>query len=588
MDTTADRMTSMLRELGGSRAVAALGVGLVSLVLAGPARAQGPTPAALPPNAAAVPPVALPSSAASAAAVEPADLVIANRVVFTFRAEFMGYSAEARAAAARERIEAILKSGESSEVATAPLNNSVVLTMGKKLAFAISPGDVDELAGETLEGVSAAAARRLSQAVAEEEELRQPGRLLRAVTLAVAALAVFLGLLFLLRRLRARFEGWLRSRAEATAGRLVFHGFAPFAGSNAQTVARVVVRVVGWAAVIVVTYVFLTFELRRFPYTRPWGEHLGGFLVSTFGTVFTGILSGIPGIVTAVLILLLARGVVWLVNAFFQGIDEGRIEASAALRETAQPTRRIAVAATWLFALVMAYPYLPGSGSDAFKGMSVFVGLMATLGGSSLFGQAASGLMLMYARSLKVGDYVRVEQHEGTVITMGLLSTKIRTQKDEEISVPNSVLVGTVTKNYSRLAPERGVILYTSVTIGYDTPWRQVHAMLVEAARRTPGLKKEPTPFVWQSALADYYVEYQLNAHLERPNDRLPVMAALHANIQDAFNEYGVQIMSPHFVSNPPDKVWVPRERWHEAPAQQPDQTELPGGPTGGEGVRGA
>jgi small-conductance mechanosensitive channel len=151
-----------------------------------------------------------------------------------------------------------------------------------------------------------------------------------------------------------------------------------------------------------------------------------------------------------------------------------------------------------------------------------------------------------------------------------MLSTKLRTVKREEINIPNNLLVSTVTRNFTRLAGAEGVILHTTVTIGYETPWRQIHAILVEAAARTPGLRREPAPFVLQTALSDFYVEYQLNAHIERSDQRLATRAALHANIQDVFNEHGVQIMSPHYEADPADKKWVPRERWHEPPARPP------------------
>jgi small-conductance mechanosensitive channel len=145
------------------------------------------------------------------------------------------------------------------------------------------------------------------------------------------------------------------------------------------------------------------------------------------------------------------------------------------------------------------------------------------------------------------------------------------TNKREEVNIPNSIIVSSQTKNYSRLAKEGGVIVYTNVTIGYSAPWRQVHAMLQQAADRTPGLKKDPPPFVAQIALADFYVEYQVNAYLEKPEQRMRVLAALHANIQDVFNEHGVQIMSPHYEADPAEKAWVPKDKWFEPPAQKPE-----------------
>jgi small-conductance mechanosensitive channel len=240
--------------------------------------------------------------------------------------------------------------------------------------------------------------------------------------------------------------------------------------------------------------------------------------------------------------------------------------------ETAQPTRRIVTVILWLFSLVMMYPYLPGSDSDAFKGVSVFVGLLLSIGSAGTVNQAVSGLMLMYARALRVGDYVQIGETEGTVVTLGMFSTRIRTPKGEIVSLPNAVIVGTTTKNYSREEETGGVILATTVTIGYNAPWRQVHAMLIEAAARTEGLMKDPPPRVLQRSLSDFYVEYMLGARIAEPHKRIAVLDTLHRNIQDVFNEYGVQILSPHYEADPAEKVWVPQDKWYEAPAKKDEE----------------
>jgi small-conductance mechanosensitive channel len=165
---------------------------------------------------------------------------------------------------------------------------------------------------------------------------------------------------------------------------------------------------------------------------------------------------------------------------------------------------------------------------------------------------------------------VRIGDTEGTVLELGALSTKVRTVKNEEVTIPNAVVVGASTMNFTRLHDAHGMILYTSVTIGYDAPWRQVHAMLLAAVERTPGLRREPAPFVSQRALADFYVEYQVNAYIEEPTERVRVLSALHANIQDLFNEHGVQIMSPHFESQPDQTIVVPKDKWYTPPAAPP------------------
>jgi small-conductance mechanosensitive channel len=232
-------------------------------------------------------------------------------------------------------------------------------------------------------------------------------------------------------------------------------------------------------------------------------------------------------------------------------------------------TRRLAALVIWLFALAMAYPYLPGAETDAFKGLSVLLGLMVSLGASSLVGQAAAGLIVTYTRTVRMGEYVRVGENEGTVTELGIFTTRIRTGTGQELALPNSLITGTVIQNYSRAVQGHGFVVDTKVTIGYDTPWRQVEAMLIEAARRTPGILQDPAPRVFQTALSDYYPEYLLVAQATamKAKPRAETMSELHRNIQDVFNEYGVQIMSPHYMADPAEAKVVPPQRWHEAPA---------------------
>ena len=221
----------------------------------------------------------------------------------------------------------------------------------------------------------------------------------------------------------------------------------------------------------------------------------------------------------------------------------------------------------YIFVITAAYPYIPGARTEAFKAISVFVGLMASLGGAGFVNQIMSGLVVVYSRSLRIGDYVRIADKEGVVSDVGALSTKIVTRAREEITVPNAVLVGSTVTNFTKLAGDDGVVVQTTVTIGYDTPWRQVHTLLELAADRTPLLRKTPKPIVLQRALSDFYVEYQLVARADHAPDRILALSELHAQIQDAFNEHGVQIMSPHFETQPAEKVVVRKGEWSPPPA---------------------
>jgi small-conductance mechanosensitive channel len=269
-------------------------------------------------------------------------------------------------------------------------------------------------------------------------------------------------------------------------------------------------------------------------------------------------------------IFVVTRFVTAFISAFFAGVEASRIHLPWTHVDTAAASRRILVGLAWLFAVVVAYPYIPGSGSNVFKGVSVFAGVMLSLGSTGLVNHAMGGLVLMYSRAFRRGEYVRIGDTEGIVLDLGMLSTKVRTYRGEVISLPNAVAVAARTVNYSRT---ESPMLSTSVSIGYDAPWRQVHALLLLAAERTAGLKRDPGPFVLQRALDDFFVEYELNAYLEDTERRPYVLSQMLANIQDCFNEHGVQILSPHYESQPSTRVVVPKEQWHRMPAPPPDQT---------------
>jgi small-conductance mechanosensitive channel len=328
-------------------------------------------------------------------------------------------------------------------------------------------------------------------------------------------------------------------------------------------------RVVAWLLGALVVYELLAYVLGQFPYTRPWGEALFANLAEAIGELASGIAGALPGLFFVAVIFYLTRVVAMAVRSFFNGVEEGRIDVAWVDHATARPTARLITGVVWLFGFVAAYPYIPGSDSQAFKGIGVFVGLMLSIGSSGIVNQAVSGLMLMYTRALRPGEFVQIGETEGIVRSVGFVNTQIETLRHEEVSIPNAVIAATVTRNYSRLARDGGVRLPTKVTIGYDVPWRQVRAMLLMAAERTQSISRTPEPRVMQTALQDFYVEYTLAVSVEDPSRKLLVLDELHANIQDVFNEHGVQIMSPNYEADPDAPKIVPREDWFKAPAQR-------------------
>jgi small-conductance mechanosensitive channel len=550
-----------------SKLVAALAAATVLAIGIAPAWGQTAAPTGNQPAA--------PDASAAVPAAAPDDgvpLRYNHRTIAILRGPFLGAGPKARVAAATKRLDDALSRGGPDEVTTRAIAEGNVVLVGGQLVFGLTPVDVNAVAGETLESVTADAERRLRQVIEETREARN----LRALAIAAGQFALgtllLAAVLWALRRARRMASSRLLRAAAARAERLEAVSAEVLSRERALRIVRAAVAGIYWLVVAVLVYEWLGFTLTRFPQTRAWGEQLTEFLVDVGTRLGGGILGAIPNLVVAIAIFFIARSVVGVLKTFFDRVQGGQIEVAWLDADNARPTRRLVVILVWIFAFVMAYPYLPGSDSDAFKGVSVLVGLMISLGASSIVAQGASGLILMYTRTLRPGEYVRIGDHEGTVVELGMFMTRLRTGLGEELTLPSSLVLGAATRNYSRAVKGEGFVLDTAVTIGYDAPWRQVHAMLAEAARRTEGVLADPVPKVFQTALSDFYVEYRLvcQAVPSEPRPRAIVMTALHQNIQDVFNEYGVQIMSPHYLGDPDQAKVVPKSKWHEPPAAPP------------------
>ena len=428
-----------------------------------------------------------------------------NHPIAVFRAPVRQVSPAGRAARAAKRIEEIPADVRPDEiradVATLGDLNGVLVFARNQILFGIVPEDLDPSAGETLESVGRQAVDQLRAVLQARADQRRLPVLLRGLGLSVGATALLALVLWVVGHAAARALARVAEATRPRATLLVGVDLWPFLHAAERTL----VTVTAWSVSLVAVYLWLTFILYQFPYTRPWGSQLGVYVVDLLRELGTGALHAIPGLFAVVLIFLVTRFVVRLVDALFRGIETGSVTIRGLQPDTAGATRRIVGVLIWIFALTVAYQYIPGSESDAFKAVGVFAGLMISLGSAGLVNQVMSGLVMVYARALRPGELVRAGEVIGVVSEVSLLSTKVVTPKREEVTIPNAVLAGTMITNYSRLADENGAIISTAVTIGYDAPWRQVHALLLLAAERTPGLRSAPRPYVLQTALADFY-----------------------------------------------------------------------------------
>jgi len=489
-----------------------------------------------------------------------------NRHIFTIRSDYMGYSQEERAMAIKHRIEAAMAKGGDDYVSFRPASEGGrFIELNGLAVFQIRPVDLDPLTGESLDEVANNAAQNLKIAVREAREQGNTDQMLKGIRF-VALASVFF---FLACRIIYWLGKWITGRLLRWVAGYEAKLAVAIRPQHAIHALIFLVRLVKWSLLIMAGYQWATISLRQFPYTRPWGEQLQSYLIDTIEGILLAIAGALPNLLVVFLIILLTQFMSKMLKAFFARIESGEVTVEWMSEDTARPTRKLTQALLWVFAIAMAYPYFPGSNTEAFKGLSVLVGLMLSIGGAGVVGQAASGLIMIYSRVLREGEYVKVGEIEGLVTEVGIFSTKLRTPSGEEVNVPNAMIGSSTTVNSSRLTEGKGLVVHTSVTIGYNTPWRQVHALLMRAAESTAGLRSVPRPFVSQSELSDFYIEYQLCAQIDRPEIRRITMTALHANIQDVFNEFGVQIMSPHYENDPLEKVWVPKEQWFAAPAEE-------------------
>ena len=513
-------------------------------------------------------------SALPAFAATPADngvpLVVGNRTVHVFRAPLGEISAGERAQIARKHILRALEEQGQGWTSVSPSSHGVLVELDGKPMFTVLPGDAPGESGESAVSLANQASRTLQKVWTESRERGESGFRLAAllkVAAAFVALALLLALLVRLSRSSSRF---ITRQLEKRLGNLSSGGIGAHLSEMFLGLAARLGAILAWIAALLAVFAFITYSLGQFALTRPVSEHLAGSIDSALGFGLRSAADAIPGLFVAIVIFLIARITTQVSRAVFDRVAAGQLQVGALDAHTAPATRHLVNAAIWLFALAMAYPYLPGAHTEAFKGLSVLLGIMVSIGASGLVGQIASGLILVYTRALLVGEYVRIQDCEGTVTELGLCVTRLQTGTGEEIALPNSLVISQVTRNFSRNVDRGGFILDTSVTIGYDTPWRQVHAMLLEASSMVASLRKEPAPFVVQSALSDFYVEYRLVVQVgaEMRARRPQVLSDLNAAIQDVFNRYGVQIMSPHYIADPETQKTVPPSEWNRAPAQ--------------------
>jgi small-conductance mechanosensitive channel len=302
--------------------------------------------------------------------------------------------------------------------------------------------------------------------------------------------------------------------------------------------------------IVILLYIALPIVFSFFAFTRGWADLLLGYITNPLSKAGFALINYIPSLFTIVVIFMITRLFVKFLHLIFEKVSKEELKLPGFFPEWAMPTYRIIAGISYIFMFIVIFPYLPGSDSPVFKGVSVFLGVLFSLGSTSAIANLVAGLVITYMRPFKIGDRVQIGDVMGNVIEKNLLVTRILTPKNEEVTIPNANILTAKNVNYSTTAQNLGLILHTEVTIGYDVPWQQVHELLIKAAENTDAIIKDKKPFVLQTALNDFYISYELNAYTDKPKFMALIYSRLHQNIQDEFNNADVEILSPHYKVN--------------------------------------
>jgi small-conductance mechanosensitive channel len=401
--------------------------------------------------------------------------------------------------------------------------------------------------GKTADQLAREYAASIRQAIGEYQREHSLTNLIKGIVETLLALLVLVVLIMLVNRGTRRLNQAIQASRRIGAikiGELEF-----FTADRMRAIVTSALKLFRLFLILVLIYTYFHLGLSFFPWTQKYALNLFDSLLGAFSTIGEAIWRQTPALVFLVVLFFLTRYLLKSLRYFFDQVSAGKVTVAGLDAEVAPITYRILRLLIVAFVLVVAYPYIPGSQSAAFKGISIFLGVLFSLGSTSAVANLIAGVALTYQRSFRVGDVIQIGEALGTVLERRLYFTRIRTFKNHVITIPNgSILTGQITNLSQGMRQGDSLILHTSVTIGYGVPWETVHALLMEAANATSHILKNPPAFVLQTALNDFYVTYELNAYTDSP-ERMPwIYGELHQNIQKRFNEGGVEIMSPHYT----------------------------------------
>ena len=420
------------------------------------------------------------------------------------------------------------------------------IVYGESIVMSLSETDV-LLYGKPANEIALEFRNKIAESIENAKIENSPKKNLQRFALVAAVFVLALLIFWLLGKGYNKLVAFFETNKTRWFKNLTYKDYVFLNEEQQHKAVLTVFNLIRWVVYLFLLYITLSFIFSIFPFTRGWADKLISLILSPLKKVLIAVVQYFPNLFSIIVIAVIMKYFIRLVKYIFNEINEEKLTIPGFHPDWAMPTYSIVRMLLFAFMIVLIYPFLPGSGSDIFKGVSVFVGILFSLGSSSAISNMVAGLVITYMRPFKIGDRIKIGDITGDVIEKTLLVTRVRTPKNEEITIPNSAVLSGNTTNYSTMAKADGLIIYSTVTIGYDVPWREMHKALLNAAERTSTLLKEPKPFVLQTSLDDFYVSYQINAYTREAAAQARIYSELHQHIQDCCNEVGIEIMSPHY-----------------------------------------
>ena len=468
--------------------------------------------------------------------------------LFTIYSRLGSFSAGDRASAIQMRIKDIRNTvGFTSDSLLIISSESTVdLMVGDRIVMSISENDA-LWASLTKDELARKYHKIISDEIIYYRSQTSVSSLAKEIGLALLVLGIIIALIFYVRK----FFKWTAQKIVSQEGKTIngikIRNYTLFDASREVNAILTVNKIVKWFFILLIIYIALPVLFGIFPWTKNFADTLFGYIINPVKKILIGFWRYLPNLITIIVVVFVFRYVLRGIHFLKTEIEKGSLTLPGFYPDWANPTYQIVRVLVFAFMIVVIFPYLPGSDSPVFQGVSVFLGFLFTFGSAGSLSNTVSGLVLTYMRLFKIGDRVKIGDVTGDVIEKSLLVTRVRTIKNEIISIPNSSVMNGHTINYSSDATAKGLIIHTTVTIGYDVPWREMHSALIDAAKKTNHILKDPKPFVLQTSLDDFYVSYQINAYVREANLQAVIYSELHQNIQDICNERGIEILSPHY-----------------------------------------